>query len=85
MKKRGKIVRNIPLVLAVTGLGFAVKAIMDRDDEIDRLQNATDTIAVEVPPEIKHQINQGKTLIYWVDDDGKKHYSTTENSLVKNL
>lgn len=84
MSKRGKIVRNIPLVLVTVVAGLAVKSAIDykaeRDDLIDNSGNM-----IEVPEEVMIKVEEGKALVYWIDDENKKRFLTTENSLIKNL
>jgi hypothetical protein len=83
-KKRGKIVRHIPFVLAATAAGFAIKNAVDYRNEYHRFLEKSENM-VEIPAEIMQQVREGLTLIYWVDGEGKNHYQTTQNSLIKNL
>lgn len=79
-----KIVRHIPFVLAVVTAGLAIKSAVDYKNELDRvLEGMENTLAV--PPEVMIKVEDGKALVYWVDEKGDDRFLTTENSLVKNL
>lgn len=79
-----KFIRNIPLIAAVVTAGLAVKSAIDYKTELDRLNEGTENMLV-VPPELMIKVEDGKALVYWVDDKGLDRFVTTENSIVKDL
>jgi hypothetical protein len=84
LSKRNRIVRNIPLVLVTIVAGLAVKSAVNYKTELDVVLEDTGD-AIKIPPEIMIQVEDGKALIYWIDDKGETHFLTTTNSIVKNL
>lgn len=78
-----KIVRHIPFVLAVVTAGLAVKSAVDYKNELDRINNSNTLL--EVPPELMIKVEDGKALVYWIDEQDENRFLITENSLIKNL
>jgi hypothetical protein len=73
--------RRFPLVLSMLGTAAATAtAVYYRR----RLDEVAETM-IEVPESLLREVREGATLMYWVDETGKKCYKTTPNSLVKNL
>lgn len=79
-----KILHRISLILAIITTGLSVKAAVDYKNELDRVLDESEN-TISVPPEIMLKVEEGNTLVYWIDRSGKKHYRTTENDLVGNL
>lgn len=77
MKKR-RFARHIPLVLALSGMGVAIKSAVDDRAILNRVLDNSENM-LNVPPELLRDVSEkGKILVYWVDGDGNNLFKTID-------
>lgn len=70
-KKRSRLVRNLPLILALAGMGTAIKYALDWKSEWNHVMDNAENM-VEIPPEQLDKVRNGEASLMVTYINGRR-------------